>query len=197
MRKGEQTRAMILERAADLFSRRGYFGSSVADIMQETGLGKGGIYNHFENKDALALDAFDYAFGLVWDRVEAASADAADAADQLLALVGVFRSLVKEPLLPGGCPLLNTAVEADDAHPALRHRARDAMTRLRELIQSIVAQGITAGQVRPAVDGDVLATLLLATMEGAVMLSKLYRDPIHIYRAADHIARHIETTVRA
>lgn len=197
MRKGEQTREMILERAADLFSRRGYFGSSVADIMHETGLGKGGIYNHFDSKDALALEAFDYAFGLVWRRVEAALGGASHAADQLLALVDVFRSLVNDPLLQGGCPLLNTAVEADDAHPALRRRVRAAMTRLRDVVQSIVARGIASGEVRPEVDGDALASILIATMEGAVMLSKLYRDAIHIYRAADHMSHYIEMAVRA
>ncbi|GAC1447497.1 MAG: TetR/AcrR family transcriptional regulator [Ktedonobacterales bacterium] len=186
MRRGDQTREMTLEQAADLFSRRGYFGSSIADIMHETGLGRGGIYTHFDSKDALALAAFDHAVALVWERVAAAQAGAGHAADQLLALVDVFRSLIREPLLQGGCLLLNTAVEADDAHPDLRRRVRDAITRLRELARSIVAQGIAACHVRPEVDGEVLASLLLATLEGAVILSTLYRDPIHIYRAAEH-----------
>ena len=197
MRKGEQTRELILERAAQLFSRQGYFGSSMSDIMQATGLEKGGIYNHFSTKDDLALEAFDYAFGLLWGRIEREMAGKAHAVDQLLGLVSAFRSLIKEPLLAGGCPLLNTAVEADDAHPALRRRARQAMTRLRELIQGIVARGIAAAEVRAEVDGATLATLLIATMEGAVMLSKLYRDPAHMTRAADHLTRYIETAVRA
>ncbi len=197
MRKGEQTREMILGRAAQIFSRQGYFGSSLSDIMQETGLERGGIYNHFASKDDLALAAFDYAFALLWARIDAAVAGKAHATDQLLGLLDAFRSLIEDPVLVGGCPLLNTAVEADDAHPALRRRVRQAMTRLRELIQGIVARGIAAGEVRAGVDGDTLATLLIATMEGAVMLSKLYRDPAHMTRAADHLTRYIETAVRA
>jgi TetR/AcrR family transcriptional repressor of nem operon len=47
MRKGELTRERILARSAQLFNRQGYFGSALADIMCETGLEKGGIYNHF------------------------------------------------------------------------------------------------------------------------------------------------------
>lgn len=197
MRKGEQTRELILERAAQIFSRQGYFGSSLAEIMQETGLEKGGIYNHFASKDDLALAAFDYAFALLWARIDAAMAGKAHATDQLLGLLDAFCSLIEDPVLVGGCPLLNTAVEADDAHPALRRRVRQAMTRLRELIQGIVARGIAAGEVRAEVDGDTLATLLIATMEGAVMLSKLYRYPAHMTRAADHLTRYIETAVRA
>jgi len=65
MSKGEQTREMILAQAAQLFSRQGFFGSSLSDIMQETGLEKGGIYNHFSSKEQLALEAFDYAYTLL------------------------------------------------------------------------------------------------------------------------------------
>ena len=54
MSKGEQTRERILARSAQLFNRQGYFGSSLADIMRETGLEKGGIYNHFSSKEQLA-----------------------------------------------------------------------------------------------------------------------------------------------
>src|SRR5438105_3375693 len=70
MRKGEQTREMILERAAPIFNQQGYAGASLSDIMRETGLEKGGIYNHFRGKEELALAAFDYAIGLVWQQIE-------------------------------------------------------------------------------------------------------------------------------
>jgi TetR/AcrR family transcriptional regulator, transcriptional repressor for nem operon len=196
MGKGQQTRAMILERAAQLFSRQGYFGSSMSDVMRATGLQKGGIYNHFTDKDALALETFDYAFGLLWARIEREQTDSARALDELHGLVNVFRSLIQDPLLVGGCPLLNTAVEADDAHPALRRRVRQAMTQLRERIQRAVMRGIAGGEIRPDVDGDAVATLLIATMEGAVMLSKLYRDPAHMSRAADHITWYLDTLLR-
>ena len=59
MSKGEQTRERILARSAQLFNRQGYSGSSLSDIMRETGLEKGGIYNHFSSKEQLALEAFD------------------------------------------------------------------------------------------------------------------------------------------
>ena len=70
MAKGEQTHQMIVARAAQVFNRQGYFGSSLDDLMHATGLKKGGIYNHFHSKDELALEAFDYAVEAVWQRVE-------------------------------------------------------------------------------------------------------------------------------
>ena len=59
MSKGEQTRQRILERAAPLLNRQGYQSAPVSEIMRVTGLQKGGLYNHFESKEELALAAFD------------------------------------------------------------------------------------------------------------------------------------------
>lgn len=59
-RKGEQTKALILEKASKIFNSQGYRASSISDIMHETGLQKGGIYNHFENKEEIMLSAFSF-----------------------------------------------------------------------------------------------------------------------------------------
>jgi len=195
--KGEQTREMILARAAELFSRQGYFGSSLSDIMHETGLEKGGIYNHFSSKEQLALEAFDYAVELVQQRTKLALAGKVNAIDRLNAIVAVFQGLVEDPPLVGGCPILSTAVEADDAQPALRERARDAMDAWRTTIHRIVNKGIERKEIRPGVDADTLATLLISTLEGAIMLSKLYGDNIHMHRVVEHLTGYIDTAVRA
>src|SRR5256884_4700278 len=193
MSKGEQTREMILAQAAQLFSRQGYFGSSLSDIMQETGLGKGGIYNHFSSKEQLALEAFDYAYGLVQERVRQALAGKLNAIERLLAIVSVFQGEVEDPPVAGGCPILNTAIEADDANELLRDRARSAMDDWRATIHRIVNKGIERQQIRPGVDADEVASILIATLEGAIMLSNLYKDPTYMQRAADHMERYIET----
>ncbi len=195
MRKGQQTREMILRRAAQLFSCRGYFGSSLSDIMQATGLEKGGIYNHFEGKDDLAIQAFDYAASLMRRRLAAALHIETTARGRLLAHVQAFASEVEDPVLPGGCPLLNTAVEADDAHPALRERVREAMGRWCGSIAQHVREGIASGEIGPEVDAEAVATVLISTLEGALMLTKLYDDPAHMHRAARHLAEYIERQV--
>jgi TetR/AcrR family transcriptional repressor of nem operon len=196
MSKGEQTHHMIVERAANIFSRQGYFGSSLDDLMRETGLKKGGIYNHFHSKDELALEAFDYAIKLTWSYVERELPGKTNAVDRLHAMLAGYCRVVEELPLPGGCPLLNTAVEADDAHPALRQRAQQAMTNWRAWIQRTVARGIAAGEIRPETNADLLATIIISTIEGAVMMSKLYGDTIHIQRATEYLAAYLDTAVR-
>src|SRR5882757_1276293 len=130
MKKGMLTREMILEKAAGLFNSRGYFGASISDVMEATGLEKGGIYNHFGSKDELALAAFDHVVAISGAKLLSAVKRHDSALDKLAAIVDCFEHVVLNPTVPGGCPLLNSAVESDDAHPALKERVQIAMLKL-------------------------------------------------------------------
>jgi TetR/AcrR family transcriptional repressor of nem operon len=197
MRSGEQTRENIIRQAAALFNQQGFAGASMSDIMTATGLQKGGIYRHFESKEALALEAFDYAIAQMGGRFGAALAGRENAIDRLRGVIDVFARLHDDPPVPGGCPMLNTAIESDDGNPALRARARAAMDGLRTLIRQTVRKGIPRNEVRDDVDGDELATLMISTLEGGVALSRLYGDGVHLQRAADAMRRHLDERVRA
>lgn len=196
MSKGEETKEKILQQAAELFNQQGYAGSSISDIMRVTGLQKGGIYNHFKSKDDLALQAFEFAIAQLRQHSLAAIRSKHHAIDRLQAIMGVFRSYVDNPPIKGGCPLLNTAIESDDAHPVLRLHCQQAMTSWRKLFYRIIQKGIEKGEIRPTVDADEVATILIATLEGAVMISKLYGDSIHIERAINHLTDYIESQLR-
>ncbi|MCW5849899.1 MAG: TetR/AcrR family transcriptional regulator [Anaerolineae bacterium] len=193
MSKGEQTREAILRQAAAVFNQQGYFGASMSDIMRATGLEKGGIYNHFGSKDQLALEAFDYAFGLLTDRLRDALQGKTNSVDRLLTLVEVIGGQVEDGPLPGGCPILNTAVEADDTHPALREKARQAVEGWFGVVHRNVTRGIERGHIRPAVVADEVATLMVATIEGSIMLSKLYGDPVYVHRAIEFLRGYLDS----
>ena len=191
MSKGADTRERIVASAATVFSERGFFGSSMTDLLRATGLQKGGLYNHFASKEELALASFDYAVALVEHRYAVALDGVDDAVDRLLAVVDVIGGLVDDALLPGGCPILTTAIEADDTMPALRDRARDAMTRWQRLIGSTVKAGVARGDLRPDADPYDVATVVTATLEGAVFLSKLYDDRAPMHRAVEHVRAYV------
>lgn len=197
MRSGEQTRDNIIRQAAALFNQQGFAGASMSDIMQATGLQKGGIYRHFESKEALALEAFDYAVTKMAGRFGATLEGRENAIDRLRGVIDVFARLHDDPPVPGGCPMLNTAIESDDGNPALRARARTAMDGLRTLIRQTVRKGIPRNEVREDVDGDELATLMISTLEGGVALSRLYGDGVHLQRAADAMRRYLDERVLA
>src|SRR5580693_231420 len=67
MRKGEQTRQEIIQKAAPIFNQKGFDGAALSDLMRATGLEKGGIYRHFDSKQELAAEAFDHAWKLAMD----------------------------------------------------------------------------------------------------------------------------------
>src|SRR6266403_1087816 len=151
MRKGEQTRREIIRKAAPIFNRRGYDGAALSDLMRATGLEKGGIYRHFESKEQLAAEAFDYAWKLAIDTRFEGTQDVPNAVDRLKLFVRNFRDR-RAGLVPGGCPLLNTAIDSDDAHPPLRRKARRALDYWLDRLQAIAEEGKRRGEVRSAVD---------------------------------------------
>jgi hypothetical protein len=75
----------------------------------------------------------------------------------------------------------------------LRDRARSAMDDWRATIHRVVNKGIERQEIRPEINADEVATIFITTLEGAIMLSNLYKDPIYMKRAAGHIVRYIET----
>ncbi|HLL38115.1 MAG TPA: TetR family transcriptional regulator C-terminal domain-containing protein [Rubrobacteraceae bacterium] len=102
-----------------------------------------------------------------------------------------------DPPVAGGCPVLNTAVEADDSHLGLKERAREAMSGWLGLVGSIVKEGVRTGEFGPDTDPRETASVVVATLEGAVMLSRLYDDPSHMRRAVDHLKGYLESLARS
>ena len=191
MSKAQQTQHHILEQSAALFNQQGYAGSSMADVMRVTGLQKGGIYNHFSSKDELALAAFDFAVQQMQMRFLGVLKGKRHALDRLMAILSVYETLLENPPIEGGCPLLNTAIESDDTHPALRERTQLAMTNWLNLLQSIVQRGIDRGELQPTIDPEMVVTVLMATIEGGVMLTKLYGDSVYMQRSIAHLKAYL------
>jgi AcrR family transcriptional regulator len=165
----------------------------MAELTKATGLEKGGIYNHFASKEALALAAFDYAVQVVGERFAAVLADKAGAVERLRAIVAVFADYIENPPVAGGCPILNTAVETDDTDSALRARAQAAMTDLQKLIGVTVKRGVASGELRAGAEPRKVAALFTAMLEGAIMLGRLYQDPTPMSYAVEHLNGYITT----
>ena len=91
---------------------------------------------------------------------------------------------------------MNTAIESDHAHPGLRERAQAAMNGWHGLVQRIVQAGLRAGEVRIGVDPRDVASVFIACIEGAVMLSHLHGDSVHLAAARKHLRRYVETELR-
>jgi TetR/AcrR family transcriptional regulator, transcriptional repressor for nem operon len=196
MTKGEQTRRDIVEKAAPLFNQKGFEGTSLADLMQATGLQKGGIYRHFSGKKELAAEAFDYAWEkAVRGRLDGV-ADVADCVDRLKKTIDNFVER-RAGLVPGGCPLMNTAVEADDGNPVLRARARKALEGWTERLSRITAEGIKKHEIDRSVTPRRLSELIISSLEGALLISRLQNDGAPLRAMRQHLDEYLEQSVRA
>ncbi|MFZ0420600.1 MAG: TetR/AcrR family transcriptional regulator [Candidatus Sulfotelmatobacter sp.] len=193
MSKGEETRQRIVAQAAAMFNQHGFDGSSLSELMKATGLEKGGIYRHFSSKEELAAEAFDYAWKAAWDARMRDLASIANSVDKLKQIIANFVS--RRSSVPGGCPLLNTAIDADDGNPVLRASALKALGVWRAHLVSIITAGKKRKEIRPGVDPVALATLIISSLEGALMVSRLERDPRALQAAQAHLEHYIETDV--
>jgi TetR/AcrR family transcriptional repressor of nem operon len=194
MSKGEKTRQRIVAEAATLFNQRGFEGGSMADLMQATGLEKGGIYRHFSTKEELAAEAFDYAWQAATDVRMHDLDSVANSVDKLKRFMSNF--IERRPSVPGGCPLLNTAIEADDGNPILRERARKAFRQWQDRLSEIIRTGLKRKEIRSGVDPKKLATLIIASLEGALMISRLERDRDALLATQSHLESYLESQVR-
>jgi TetR/AcrR family transcriptional regulator, transcriptional repressor for nem operon len=192
--KGELTRQRIIAEAACLFNRRGYQGGSLQDLMKATGLEKGGIYRHFSSKEELAALAFDHAWQEAFEARQHNMDIIGNSVDKLKQLITNF--VEKRPSIPGGCPLLNTAVDADDGNALLREHARKALKGWQHRIESMIVEGIKAREIRRDVDGRKLGNLIIASLEGALMIARLERNQQPLHDAEEHLHRYIEGEVR-
>src|ERR1700745_510040 len=173
MNKGEKTRQRIVAEAAALFNKQGFAGSSMADLMEATGLEKGGIYRHFSSKEEVAAEAFDYAWQAATDARMHDLDLVPNSVDRLKRFVANF--VERRSPVPGGCPLLNTAVEADDGTPLLRERALQALRQWQSRLSTITAAGIKKGEIRKGTSPKKVATLIISSLEGALMTRRLER----------------------
>jgi len=189
--KGERTRAEIIRKSAELMNRHGYLAAPISAVIEATGIQKGGLYRHFDSRDALVEEALGYAISQVRERFRQALVGVDHACDRLLAIVHAHGNGSTELPFAGGCPIMNSAIESDHAHSALRRQAQEAMAGWLGLLVRIVEGGLRRGEIRAGVVPQEIASTLTACMEGAVMLTHLYGDPSH-WRAAQ---RHLEQTI--
>lgn len=194
--KGERTRAEIIRKSAEVMNRQGFLAAPLSAVIEATGIQKGGLYRHFESREALANEAFDHAVGIVRERFLAAVASTGNACDQLLAMLALYDGNTTDLPLPGGCPIMNTAIESDHADAALRERARNAMSAWHGLVEHLVAEGLRKGEVRPEWNARQVATFFIASIEGAVMLTQLHGDGSHWQAVRRHLEIFIERELR-
>lgn len=174
MSKGQNTREMIIRKASELFNMKGYAGCSMSDLMDATGLKKGGIYNHFSDKDEISLEAFKYSIAQLENRLAEVTRSADTEKGRLVAIFEFYREYATHPVIQGGCPIVNTIVDADDTNPALITLAHQSTERMLRRLEFIILQGQRHNEFRKQTSSREIALMIFSGIEGAILLSRAY-----------------------
>ena len=191
--RSERTRQLIIESAAPIFNKKGYAGTSMSDLTAATGLTKGSIYGNFKDKTDVAVHAFQHNIDLIFDFFSKELKAAGSTMDKLLAYPRGFRKIYPMILLYGGCPILNTGVEADDTHAVLRKMAVDVLAKWKKSIVVLIDKGIDEADIDPSTDAQSAAEILIALMEGGGVLAKVTGEGSYMLNAIDTAEKMIET----
>nr|WP_276900096.1 TetR/AcrR family transcriptional regulator [Pedobacter kyonggii] len=193
MTKAEKTKKFIVEKTAPIFNMKGYAGTSLNDITAATGLTKGSIYGNFANKDEVALAAFDYNLKNVSSRIEAEMNRHASIKDKLLVYIDIYQKFMDGSVSEGGCPVLNTAIDADDTHPELRGRVLKAVLDWKNKIAKLVEAGIAKKEINIVHNPEQIALTIIAMVEGGIMISRLTAKPAHWNLIMDSLKKYINS----
>ncbi|AKD53924.1 TetR/AcrR family transcriptional regulator [Spirosoma radiotolerans] len=175
--KADRTRQFIIETTAGVFNTKGYAGTSIADLTEATRLTKGSIYGNFDNKEAVALAAFDYNLSLVRKAVQTQMSQATTCHEQLMVYAKAYQSFNERGFPVGGCPILNTATEADDTNSLLKDRAAKAVLSWKRTIIDIIKKGIASGEFSATAEPESTALAMIALIEGGIMIAKVTNNP--------------------
>lgn len=172
MGKAEETRQAIIEKAAVIFNKNGYQRTTISTLTKALGLTKGAIYGHFADKDELAVEAFRFNAQQIAGRLRKELRLCKGPVEKLRTYAHTFPNIYDEIVVTGGCPILNTATDADDAHPRLHEEVRKVLSAWEGWLIAMVNSGKESGVVMAETNAHQFAANFMALVEGGILLAK-------------------------
>ena len=183
-------RERILEATTTLLLERGYGATSLDEICRTAGVTKGGLFYHFDSKEALVSAAVDRFFAALVAAGEAERVDSGRGAFEALdAYVESLPALIEGPLLIRGCLLGAMSLQTTESHPAVWSSAQRALGQWRAGLVSMV--GEAAAERGVEVDSAGLADGLLAAVEGGLLLDRSGVSTGAAVAAVNHFRRYL------
>jgi TetR/AcrR family transcriptional regulator, transcriptional repressor for nem operon len=171
----------------------GYEGASLSVLQEVTGLTKGSLYGNFSDKQEIATEVFRYSMAKVREFVSGKIEGKKTAREKLIALVSFYADYVFNPPIPGGCPLLNHAVDADDHHSFLRETVASEIDRTIRFIASVLDEGKKNGEFSREIKSLELATIFFTSIEGALMVSRVSNSDVPMKIVVRHCKSILDT----
>ena len=194
MRRGEQTRALILNEAVALASQVGLEGLSIGALADRVDMSKSGLFAHFGSKEDLQLSTLRQAQALFRDRVFSAAQTAPPGLPRLRSLFSNWLAwLERNDELPGGCLMLSASAEYDDRPGPVRELLVAGQRELRGAIAKAIRLAIDEGHLREQTEAWQFAFELFGIVLATHHDRRLLDDNRSPTRAQDALERLIQT----
>jgi AcrR family transcriptional regulator len=181
--RGRASRERIVERAAELFAHRGIAATSLDEVLAAAAAGKGQFYHYFRGRDELVEAAVGYRCAQVLAGLTQALGSVSSLTELEQALAG-FAAGFEQLGLPG-CPIGTLAAEVAGRNEGARLQAAAGFDAWERLLADALARMRDRGELRADARPEVLATALLASIEGGMALSQARQDPVSLRIAVD------------
>ncbi|GAA3624355.1 TetR/AcrR family transcriptional regulator [Flavivirga jejuensis] len=191
MIRSEKTRQLIIEKTASIFNKKGYTGTYLSDLTKATGLTKGSIYGNFKNKNEVAVEAFKYNYRQLIEKVSRRIQQTERADDKMSVLLNHYKTQYIKIFNNGGCPILNTAIDADDNNELLMKEVIGAIRNWIQKTEDILILGIKKKEFID-IDTTRFTYKIIAIIEGSVLLSKTLKDPKMLLNNIEYLEQEIK-----
>lgn len=195
-KKAERTTAYIIETVAPIFNKFGYVGTSMSDLTEATGLTKGAIYGNFENKEALALSAFEYNRNHLLSVVDEKLNVEGNSLDKLFSLIRFYRQYDVFTLPFGGCPILNVGVDAQNNNNQLSAAVKETIKDIEGKIALVLENGIKEGEIHLPVPPLQFAKQLFTMLQGAIAMSTMTRDRKYLVNTIAYLEQLVQKEIK-
>lgn len=172
----------IIQEALRQFSVKGYMATSTTSIIEAVGTSKGGLYNHFKNKEQLFSEALSFARQLWRERNLHQVASLKRPLDQLVRILENYRDryLTDAENLPGGCIFVNLAVELSDQQPDLCKEISQGFIRFKGMIERLLKKEMAEGNLTDTTDISQTVEILFSGLLGACVAYRADRSVINL-----------------
>src|SRR5438067_11190482 len=194
-RDARSTREAILQAATRLMHVRGYQNTSLDDVLRESGVGKGNFYYHFRGKEDLGYAILDQLVAKFQERSLGPCFVEPDASrvGQIRCFLDHVLEAQRRSKCVGGCAMGNLASELSDVHEGFRKRLASVFTRWHARLAEALAEAKRRGQVSAACDPAAGARFLVASLEGAILLTKLNKEIGVMEQCVGELKRYLAT----
>ncbi len=176
--KGTKTRQRIIEESLQLFSVKGYYNTSINDILEATDLTKGGLYGHFQSKEDIWYAVYDEAVRIWQHIVFKGVRQASDPLERLeKTIINDLKHYCGDDVFDGGCFFLNSLVELSGQSGSMSRHILRGFVNLSRLLRSWLIEADEKGMLKEGLNPKEIANFIVITVNGAGALYASSRDP--------------------